>query len=38
MALVNADTPDVAAISVDIRGKMTDAEIVPLPFYKRGNL
>jgi len=36
MALVGADTPDAARVIVDIRGKLTEAEIVKLPFYKRG--
>ena len=36
MALLRADGPDVGAkVEVDIRGRRVEAEIVPLPFYRR---
>ena len=35
MALVDARVADGSAVTVDIRGRLTDAEITPLPFYKR---
>ena len=36
MALLRADGPDVGAkVEVDIRGRKVEAEIVPLPFYRR---
>ena len=37
MALVDADhTAPGTAVEVDVRGRRVPAEIVPLPFYKRG--
>lgn len=37
MALVQAGVVDVGdSVSVDVRGRMVEAEVVPLPFYKKG--
>ena len=37
MALVDADASAVGtAVEVDVRGRKVAAEIIPLPFYKRG--
>jgi hypothetical protein len=35
MALVRADLEDGGAVNVDIRGRITEAVIVDLPFYRR---
>ena len=37
MALVQAGVVEVGdSVSVDVRGRMVEAEVVPLPFYKKG--
>ena len=36
MAIVNSDKREIgAAVQVDVRSRMVDAEMVKLPFYKR---
>ena len=35
MALLRPDIPLGATVEVDVRGRMVEAETVPLPFYRR---
>jgi aminomethyltransferase len=35
MAYVPADMASAAEITIDVRGRASQARIVPLPFYKR---
>ena len=35
MALLRSDIPEGTTVEVDVRGRRLEAEVVPLPFYKR---